>query len=258
MLTSKVVGFIVFFSALAIGQATSGNAQAKPDARKKIIVIDTKISEKQLNEPYMCKNGSLSLMPGVKSYQTEKESQEAPQIYRHGENVVGLIGNQINIKKYCIFHLAFYFQENAEKNIQNYFVGLYMANYLTNVEAINLSISDSTNDLKNYSKVENEQIEKLTKKGVHVIVAIGNFHQDLKANNCGAFPACLKLKISTPKNMHVVGSSTCHHQMFNDLCFSNTSKVLDVSYEDGVEVGSPKMSGTSQATAIHTGKMYSK
>lgn len=237
-----------------------GTCQIVQDSRKKIVVIDTPIAQEQLSSPFMCQNGSISIDPKVKSYYTQSEYSVIDFKFHHGQNIVGLIGSKINTKKYCIYHIAFFFPKN-EKNdhFKDYYRAILEAILLENVAGINLSISGMAPD-----DLETVLVGFLNYKKVVMNVSIGNESTELTEDDCKAFPSCLKLKLKHKELFTVVGSYTGHYgqkdcdQKKSPNCYTNRSKVLGVKWVDGTNKGSPMMSGTSQATAIITGDMFSK
>lgn len=221
------------------------------------MVIDTPIHESQLKESYMCRNGSVSIEPGKLSYFKYGESVE--EVYHHGQNVVGLIGNRINSDKYCIYHIAYYFPKEFKEWKVPYMESLAKILTLKNVVGVNLSIADSTNEKKNYMDSEFRVIDTLTKANVKVVVAAGNNNEVLKKEDCNVFPVCLKLRLKRSENMYVVGSDTYVKNKNGTVHkFSNISIDVDMIYEDGVDQGVPAMTGTSQSAAKYTGRLFSR
>ena len=94
---------------------------------------------------------------------------------------------------------------------------------------------------------ELRSILTILRTGADISVAAGNDGLDLD-KKCSAFPSCYK-KIINSRRFHVVGAINAK--------FSNFGSIVE-TYETGIDVGSPMMSGTSQATAIFTNKLILK
>lgn len=246
---------------LLVGSYAWPKETNQDDKRLKIVVVDTPIAEAQLTKPYMCKNGSFSIDPRRKSY--NPTSDEDLGIFHHGQNVVGLIGDQIDSTKYCIYHIAFFFEHDND-NMPKYTNALMKILKLKNLAGVNLSVSNdprATPGRSAYDKFEDIILTALATTGIKVVVAAGNSHLLLTKTECNVYPACLRLKMSkkAQKNFYVVGSSTYYKNYDGSVhIFSNLSDDLGIFEEDGVDVGTPPMTGTSQATAIFTGKLFSR
>lgn len=235
------------------------NTTAQVELRKKIVVIDSPISEAQLNAPYMCKDGSVSIDPEHRSYNARNET--VPGIYRHGENVVGIIGARIDSQKYCIYHIAFYFMDHLKAKSDRYKAALLKTVEIPNIVGLNLSIAQGNEQTDAYVWHEEVIVGAMALMGVKIVAAAGNEHIFLSKKKCNVYPACLKLKLdeAAAKNFYVVGSST--HGIHDDgqvMIYSNLSDDLDMQMEDGTLMGTPSMIGTSQAAAVFTGKLFSR
>jgi len=192
------------------------------DNRIPIAVVDTGVNLNKSNSKYICKGLSMNVNGKSSPFRDDTG---------HGSNVVGLIIKNINIQKYCIEMIKY------ETSINTYETAKAI-NYAitTHSKYINLSLSgmDSSN-------AEEYAFRTAISEGMRISVAAGNNHLNLDVL-CNIYPACYTIN---DKNYHVIGSYTGH--------FSNTG-VTVTHYEDGMNRGSPPMTGTSQATAIHTNK----
>ena len=198
--------------------------------RIKIGIIDSGISVEQNTSNYLCKKGMKSFV-GDAGF--DKNG--------HGTNVFGLIAKQINPKTHCIISYSFY--KESETNTNRNISALLQANR-DGISFLNMSFGGMGT-----WAMEIMQIDNLLKKGVKVIVASGNWSQNLD-KKCNFYPACYKETVfKKEKNFIVVGS--------NNLKKSNYGNIVNVT-EEGYEVGTPSLSGTSQSTAIHTGKIAYK
>ena len=106
---------------------------------------------------------------------------------------------------------------------------------------INLSVAG-----KGYDELEFEAIKTALSNGVKIAVAAGNKKANLD-KDCNITRHVMLIYLNY-RNFHVVGA--------NSHTYTNTGRIVQYS-EDSDDVGEPALSGTSQATAIHTGKWAS-
>jgi subtilisin family serine protease len=216
-----LIMFLLSFSCLA----------GSVEKRKKIAVLDTGIGLSQILQDYMCKDSRKTLLP----------LDAGLDKHGHGKNVIGLIAKEINSKTHCIVSYKI-FNYNLKKQYMN--DGIRQA-IKDGVKYINIS-GGGPNSEPDSNKEERRLIRKALKKGIVVILASGNQGLNLD-KNCNYYPACYKKDIKND-NLIVVGAK--------DVKSGNKGKIIDF-YEKGKLVGTPVMSGTSQATATVTGKIAS-
>ena len=205
------------------------------ETRIKIVVIDSGISKVYKNRPYLCKDG-------IKTVLNDDGFDEVG----HGTNVIGLIVKNMNIKKYCIVSIKTWSRKLTFSQIRRATIDSVMmaSNYKT--PYINISMAGGLNSI-----AELDFIKKIIDSGTTISVAAGNDGRKLDKLTCFTFPACYKYDL-TPKQQKkfiVISSNTTE--------YPNTGDVVDY-YLDGKDKGFPKMSGTSQATAIFTSRLLSK
>lgn len=202
------------------------------DYREKIVVIDTGLSEKQFTQNYICKNGAISAVPNVDSIDR----------HGHGTNIIGLIAEKINPSKQCIVSIKVYHDMNS--NIEAYLTGLKIAVSLKPTY-VNISMNGPSFDTNEF-----KYLFQIIKNGGIIAVAAGNENINLDFN-CDSFPACYKdsLPKSYRNKFFVVSSKTTGS--------GNTGSIVSV-YLDGKDKGIPKLTGTSQSTAIFTSLLISK
>jgi hypothetical protein len=196
------------------------------EKRVKIAVIDTGLDVTSAIKPFLCKTGHISLIDDAPLKDTYSG--------KHGTNVAGLIAKNLDAKKECLLIIKFY-KESKDDFFKKVRLGINYA-VTQKVKFINLSLGGSGS-----SDLEKLAIFDALRKGIRVSVAAGNDKKDLN-ENCYYYPACYAF--GTPL-FRVVGSNTGK--------YSNKGRVV-TNLEDGTGVGTPKLSGTSQATAINTGK----
>lgn len=226
-----------------------GQAQTLPstsliaETRKKIVVVDTHLRKNLFSRDYICKTK-------LGQPETYNASRAPLQVFRpdHGSNVVGIIGDRIDKTKYCIVPISWMLSDGDE-----YFKLLKIAEKVENIVALNLSISSTAKLGENpYDLREHASITALLLKGVDVIVAGGNDGRLLTEKSCLVYPACLKNYYNAVglKNFFVVTTKT--------LKSSNKSTIFKMEERVGNFIGTPRLSGTSQATAVFTGERFSK
>ena len=203
------------------------------ETRIKIGIIDSGISFSQSLGDHLCKDGRKSAI--IFDSGLDRNG--------HGTNVFGLIAKQIDPKTHCIISYKFWDSQhslNVELNITN---SVYQARK-DGVKYINMSLGGPGSNAS-----EMNQIGLALEEGVTIIVAAGNESTNLNIT-CNYFPACYKKKfLKKYNNFIVVGAK--------DVDVANYGKIVEV-YEKGYKVGTPVLTGTSQATAIHTGKIILK
>ncbi len=230
---------------------------ASAETRKKIVVFDTQINKAQYDASYMChigsSVGSVSVVEGVKSYLDKPKLT----IYdEHGQDIVESISSRMDKSKYCIYHIVYTTSEHSKE--VDYIKALNVASSLVNVAGVNMSLS-SPNDPKNYLTIEFTVIQKWLNQGVKVIVAAGNDRLLLTEHRCFVYPTCLKLKLKKNENFFVVGNSTFETDPNSRYKLTtNLTQDFPMVFEDGKSEYFQNLSGTSQATAHFTGKMFSK
>lgn len=205
------------------------------ESRHKIVVIDTGVSFSQSLRSYMCKGGKLSI------------SGDWRDEHGHGTNIIGLIGEKINAKKTCIVSIKVDILKSKTLTA-DYVKATLMAEKLKPT-AINMSLAGEFKDFTEFGS-----LVRMVNSGVKIIVASGNNSFNLDTQ-CVVYPACyLQImrydrKSIKVNNFIVVGAK--------DLDRSNTGSVVTV-FTEGKDQGTPKLSGTSQATANFTGRLFSK
>lgn len=221
---------LISFSFLNSGNAAEFVSGGLPENRVKIAVIDTGMEMNPYLKPFLCRGGHTSFVDDAPISDGHRG--------RHGTNVAGLIADNLDPKKHCLLIIKFYSQYLGSIEFKD-FVRMGIEYAITqNVQYINLSLGGPDSMFLEYLS-----IEKALRLGIKVSVAAGNDGKDLD-KKCYYYPACYDFKVQK-ENFRVVGSKGSR--------FSNRGKIVKF-WEDGNDVGVPLMSGTSQATAIQTGK----
>ena len=194
------------------------------ETRKRINVLDdgiTPIGKIQFGSA-LCKDGHSKNFTNVEG--------------RHGTNVVSIIANKLNTKKFCIeIHNIL----GPGTNIGSELIALIDSE---DAVAINLSFTGN-----NAIKQERKLLKGLVKKNIHIFVAAGNDFRNLDEEP--SYPASYSFE---SKFYHVVGSST---KTRNGKDFSNFGGVVTET-QPGTHIGFPKMTGTSQSTPNALNKFF--
>lgn len=248
---------------------TTINSGIEP--RQIVAVIDAGTTFSQLEDKAMCKLPALSFIDDKPVYTTKELSEINPQYSQnHGVNVIGLIAKNLDSEKYCILSVKFYNSDpiyRGEPSVDAYLKGLELVTQINNLAGLNLSL-----DGPNLSSLELKYVKNLISRGVKVVVSAGNGRVKLSIpevvyegkmsdrarlnalnHYCSSWPACLKpffmLSNVDASNLYVVGT--------NDGSL-NTSDQFEIFKEEYANQGPEQLTGTSQAAANFTGKLFSK
>ncbi len=224
--------FLALVLSLSLGQT--------PDHRGHIYVLDTEVSV-TANEPYICKEAASERSSMRSAVRASKAKQG---LQAHGDNVVSIIGSKIDKSRYCIIPVTVFFGPELRFDEEVYLKSLYTA--LQDPMAVGVNLSQAGGRAV---PGERESFSALVKRGVKVVVAAGNESLVLSEVSCPIYPACHALKIKD-EDFIVVEAE--------DLPVSNYPK-FPHARAPGVRRGTVSpMSGTSQATAEHTGSLFGK
>lgn len=202
---------------------------AKADSRMRIYVLDTKIPSTYLNRTYICsdKYERIRLI----------EWTHNP----HGSNITEIIGMQIDTDKYCVYPVNVYVGTSARFDQAAYIKALEDMN--KDPKAIGTTMAMSGESI---IPREKELLHEISLKA-HVVISAGNESKTLRKGDCPIYPACFKL--NSPKL--IIVSAT-------DVESAN-QPVFDHVIAPGKDRGySYILSGTSQAAAEHTAKIFKK
>lgn len=194
------------------------------ETRRKIVVVDTGLGWYQDDAPFLCKDVKAVSVTGGDIYDD----------HGHGTNIISLISKRIDTTKWCITSIKYY-----GGGMGYYLAALKIASQLKNVGTLNLSLEGLESN-----EMEEQLILSFLRKGANVVVAAGNDRIDLN-NICGIYPACYRQRI-IHKRFRVVGGLKMER--------SNTGRVI-TDWRPAVNIGFPKMTGTSQATALKSAEM---
>lgn len=166
----------------------------------------------------------------------------------HGTHVAGLIQKYAGDADFCFVILKYYENDNTPANINL----MRINSALLHAQKLNLRIVNMSYSGFNYDDNEYGLMLNLTIMSKTILsVAAGNEGLDLD-KECNQYPACYNIS-----NMHVVGSL---NGGYDKSMFSNYGKKVQYWEQNTHFSTLPNdtngyLSGTSQATAVHTGKL---
>jgi subtilisin family serine protease len=207
----------------------ANSAQAKTN---RVAVIDTGIDS---SVGHICETGH-------KDFSSTSLQDEVG----HGTHVAGLIIKNAANSDYCLINIKFYNKKyTGAQNVKSMISSLQYA-IDQKVDYINISGGGPQAE-----KEEQKLIQKALDMGIKIVVAAGNEGSDL-SQNCNFFPACYDSRLYVVGNLEENGSISGS---------SNYGRIVNY-WQHGTNVISNlpnnkvgRMSGTSQAAAIFTGKL---
>lgn len=227
----KNLGIIAILAAVL--PLTSSSLPLVKDGRLRVYVLDTYVSSGFLNRSYICG-------------EARRNHTQLGEYDNHADNVTEIIGRSIDTDRYCVYPVTV-LSKNKGRFVflqEAYIRALYRIHKDPLARGLNLSMAGP-----DVVKGELSVIRSLLRKGTKVVVSAGNDSKILRVGSCGVFPACFKLLVED-RNFIVVSS----------VDFKKANKVrFPHVVEKGYKVGhSVKLTGTSQAAAVHTGRLFSK
>ena len=184
----------------------------------KVVVMDTGL-RKPAEFNKLCKNYNTTKEPNV-------------DFNGHGTNVVGLIAKNAGDSDYCIYNIKAFDVNGSD--IIGYLKALKLIRMIK-PDILNISAGGSSG-----IPLERQVIKELLDYGTRVVVAAGNESNNLN-KDCNFYPACYDERIV------VVG---------NKADSSNYGEIVDFVIDGNNKEGfGVTLSGSSQSTAIYTGRL---
>jgi len=220
-----------------------------------IAVIDTGIDA---SNPKLCKMGHKSFI----------DDKPLVDNHGHGTHIAGLIAANAGDLDYCIVSLKFYSDSNTgQQNLANTVAAV---RYATNIKVDYINYSGGGPE---FDEQESLAVKAALKQKIKIFAAAGNEHENLDLK-CDYFPACYDKKITMVGNLTQLKvpdwvRTLAYVKFIKDLIKEDPKVVNSTSnygkrvsiWEVGTELESTmpggkrgKMTGTSQATAVATGK----
>lgn len=158
----------------------------------------------------------------------------------HGTNVTGILINNSPSYGYCITEIKAF---TPQLNDDQYLNALeYVA--INKFDIVNISAGGKIS-----TEVERRLITIIIKNGTKIIAAAGNYNENLD-KNCDFFPACYD-----PVNIDIVGAKSGKGKL-PDSNYGNIIRFWEDGYR--VKAAGITLSGTSQATPVHTARYLKK
>lgn len=232
MITSKKLWSLIALALIILAVRCAKASMPQTETRIKIAVIDTGVdlSYKELR-PFLCTNGHKSLVDNIPLVDSDRD--------KHGTNVISLITKNLNPATHCVIVIKFYGKTGG--TVHTVLQGIKYA-VSQHVSYLNMSLGGMKFDREEYVA-----LSAAIKAGVKIAVPAGNEHVNLD-EDCNYFPACYSPMLNSP-NFHVVGSTT---RGVDNESYSSYGGVVKY-WKRGTYIGSPPLTGTSQATAVHMG-----
>jgi len=164
-------------------------------------------------------------------------------IHGHGTNIVGLIQKYAGNANYCIVIIKFWNpQSNGQVNLNNSVKALKYANNIK-ADYVNYSGGGPVSDFS-----EKIMVKAILNRGGKFIAAAGNEKENINLHPY--YPAMYDSRVIT------VGSTDSFGQRLDSSNYGPSVKKWEIGLNQ--EAFGIKMTGTSQATAITTGKLLKK
>lgn len=163
----------------------------------------------------------------------------------HGTNVSGLIHKYAKGRRYCQVILKFFDPHaTGKQNISRITAAIRHAINIK-VDFINISGGGI-----GYTEMEQKMVKRALDRGIIIVAAAGNAKCNLDDKDCEYYPAM------HDKRIVVVGNGTTKKRFPS----SNYGSIVDLWVDGDNKKGEygRAMTGTSQSTAIHTGKLVKK
>jgi major intracellular serine protease len=225
------------FSGIVVGLSTcASNAEAN---RPFIIaVIDSGIHAGK--NTHLCKYGHKSFVSSI--FPSTRQNPLYDE-HGHGTHVAGIIEKNAGKSNYCIVSVKFWSPGTNENSTKAMIDSIQYAINIK-VDAINISAGGL-----NSSEEEKAVIKSAIDKGITIFAAAGNEASNLDLK-CNYFPACYDDRIISVGNLR---PDLTINSVSN---FGNFVKRWEIGtdIESTVPTGLMTMSGTSQATAVISGK----
>lgn len=213
----------------------------------KIAIIDTGFGYKDEGfDKHLCKYGHRDFsIDGLIDITHNTEVPIPLDIIGHGTNIAGVIEDQINGDGYCFVILKYYSVFQSMK--QNLLASNEALSYANNlkVDVINYSGGGQIKDFKEHILVKTF----LDKSGIFVAAA-GNENQNLDSPENSYFPAM------QDKRVIIVGNLSKNKKRVPSSNYGK--RVTRWEIGENVTGNNITMTGTSQATAVATGKIVAK
>lgn len=209
----------------------------------KVAVIDTgfDFGGQPIRGAHLCNYGHEDFTNGETMKHDKIWSTVPLDTLGHGTNIIGLINKYAGNANYCIVILKFWKsdEDTYGENLSNEVKAI---EYATAIKADIINISEGG---VNYREIESNAVSEFLDTGGIVVAAAGNNNKDLSI--LPFYPAMCDSRVI------VVGSLNKRGVKSHTSNYGAAVKSWEIGEHQ--EVYGLTMTGTSQAAAIHTGKM---
>ena len=210
-----------------------------------VAVIDTGVDK---SVSHLCKMGHRDFVKTVVPFAS---GDPLVDVHGHGTHIAGLIAQNAGSGDYCIVSLRYY-RAQANDNLLSMKEALKYA-IAIKADVINISAGGNDPDLE-----EKALIKRALDQHITVVTAAGNDHNNLDVS-CRYYPACYDKREVVVGNLEITYDSGKYRARIADT--SNYGSPIN-RWEVGTNClsnlpggGKGRMSGTSQAAAVATGKI---
>ena len=213
-----------------------------------IAVIDTGFAYniESLPEKHLCKYGHKDFSNDQKWAKYLDTVDRVPLDRNgHGTNIVGVIDKTANGGNYCFVIIKWFGGGVGSKENDNSAGQAMKYAASLNPDIINISAGGP-----DFDKTEYEAVEKYLNNGGILVAAVGNNNKDLGIKGNTFYPAMYD------KRIIVVGNKEKNGERYFNSNYGKPVKNWEVGV--GVEAFGITGSGSSQATAIRTGKIVKR
>lgn len=241
----------ILLLAIAIGGCTQREAEAKHCGKYpvKIAVIDTGFGfEDRGHTANLCKYGHKDFSLDRQFSGAYDTKVPVPlDTHSHGTNIVGIIDEYAKKShlNYCIVVIKYY--STQQTGYLNMMAMVQSIKYAANIKVDYVNISGGGDT---FSPEEFVQVKRYLNQGGHLVTAAMNDNVDLDLPENQVYPAMYD------KRIVVVGNSSPTGEKSKSSNYGSVVKRWEIG--ENVTAYGITMTGTSQATAVATGKIASE
>lgn len=236
---------------ILLSLACSPRAEAKKcnKAPLKIVVLDTGFGfHDQGHEANLCRYGHKDFTSDRQFTHSYATSDLVPlDVHGHGTNIVGIIDGYAKAAhvNYCIVIVKYY--SDHQPGSQNLLATIRAFNYASNIHADYVNYSGGGYEIDHFERMA---VKRFINHGGQLIAAAGNDNQNIDEQQNAYYPAMYD------KRTIIVGNLGRNGVKLNSSNYGTSVNRWEVG--ENVSAFGVTMTGTSQATAIATGKIVAE
>ncbi len=249
IILSLMKTLILALSLIALCACVKAEAKHCGKTPIRIVVLDTGFGYGDSgHESNLCKYGHKDFSPDKKFTKSYATRTPVPvDFHGHGTNIVGIIDDYAKKAhtNYCIVVVKYYSEkQNGYQSMMSMIEGI---KYAANIKAdfVNISGGGGVFEYEEYKAVK-----RFLSTGGKLVAAAGNEQSDLDLKENAYYPAMYDARII------IVGNHNKNGVKYKSSNYGSVVKRLEIG-EDVTAYGIT-MTGTSQATAVATGKIVSE